>query len=222
MTPSLAGIAERARLLRDRLFPGGEADRATTYWADLTDYHETNDRDPIGLERSRWIAEELVPAYDVSSLLEVGTNSGRNLAIVRATHPSVRVKGIDVAPAALDYARRAHPEVEFELQDANEWSEAPDSWDGILTMSVLDHIPDTTIDELARNMLATARKCVICVELWDGGEGTRGPYKYSRNTRDLFERHGAETLRWEESPGQYDTEGSLLWLYIGRPGRRAA
>ena len=211
----LSAIADRVRLAGLRLRRLPEEDRATAYWAGLSDYHEANDRDPIGLARSRWLAEDLLVGLDVSSALEVGTNSGRNLAAVKAANPDARVKGIDVNERAIAYARTAHPEVEFELQDANRWVEATGVWDAILTMSVLDHIPDDAINALAANMVKTAARYVVCVELWDGSEGERGPYKYSRDTCALFERHGARTVRWERSPGQYDTEHSLLWLYVG-------
>jgi SAM-dependent methyltransferase len=214
----LSDLGDRVRLARLKLRRMPEEDRATAYWAGLADYHEQNDRDPVGLARSRWLAEDLFPSLGITSLLEVGTNSGRNLAAVKAANPAVRVKGIDVNEKAIAYAQGAHPEVEFELQDANRWLEPHDGWDAILTMSVLDHIPDEAIDALAANMVATASRYVVCVELWDGSEGERGPYKYSRATRALFERHGARTMRWEQSPGQYDTEQSLLWLYVGEVG----
>jgi hypothetical protein len=81
-------------------------------------------------------------------------------------------------------------------------------------MSVLDHIPDDAAEELAANIARSARY-VISVELWDGSRGTRGPYKYSRDTADLFSRHGFSTRSWAVSPGQYDTDKSLLWAYVG-------
>jgi hypothetical protein len=213
--PLIDNVAGRLRVLQSRLRQRDPADQATSFWAGLPDYHETNDFDPTGIARSRWIADELVAQLEIGSLLEVGTNSGRNLAIVKQTHPDVRVRGLEINERAIAWGREHHPEVEFVLQDANRWAEEPDSFDALLTMSVLDHIPDEAIDALAANMVATAAKCVICVELWDGGDGTRGAYKYSRDTKSLFERHGARTIRWEQAPGQYDTTGSLLWVYIG-------
>jgi len=213
--PLIDNVAGRLRVLQSRLRHRDPADQATSFWANLPDYHATNDADTAGIARSRWIADELVPELGIGSLLEVGTNSGRNLAIVKATHPDVRVRGLEINERAIAWGREHHPEVEFVLQDANRWVETPDSFDALLTMSVLDHIPDAAIDALAANMVATAAKYVICVELWDGGDGERGAYKYSRDTKTLFERHGARTVRWEEAPGQYDTTSSLLWVYIG-------
>ena len=208
-------VAERVRVLRSRVRHRDPADQATYYWAHLPDYHETNDHDPQGIARSTWLAEELVSELGIESLLEVGTNTGRNLAVIKARHPDMRVLGIDVNERAIAWGRDHHPDVEYAHQDANRWSLGADSFDAILTMSVLDHVPDQAIDALARNMVATATKNVICVELWDGEDAERAAYKYSRDTRALFERHGVTTLRWEQAPGQYDVESSLLWLYVG-------
>jgi hypothetical protein len=81
----------------------------------------------------------------------------------------------------------------------NHWAEPADAWDAILTMSVLDHIPDDAIESLAANMVRSAARYVIAVELWDGTHGSRGDFKYSRSSRDLFEKHGLHTLHWESS-----------------------
>jgi len=207
-------IAGRSRRLADRLRPGAEAVRATEYWASLEDYHETNEAEVSGWERSNWIARTLVPELGIESVLEVGTNSGRNLAALHAEHPSMPLRGIDVNERAIAFARERHEDIDFEVADANSWSEPPNTWDALLTMSVLDHIPDDATDALAARMASIAAKYVICVELFDGGHGTRGPFKYSRDTRALFERHGCRTERWEASLGQY-AETSPLWVYVG-------
>jgi protein-L-isoaspartate O-methyltransferase len=204
---------EQLRALRARVMARSEKERATEYWRSLPDYHAPND-DPIALERSQWIADVLVPELGIGSLLEVGTNNGRNLAVVKTRNPDVRVGGIDVNEHALESARARGLDIELRLQDANEWTDAPGSWDGILTMSVLDHVPDEAVEMLASNFAKTARY-VIAVELWTGREAETARYKYSRDTRALFERHGAKTLRWELAPGQYDVDHSPLWVYVG-------
>jgi protein-L-isoaspartate O-methyltransferase len=215
--PLFDTLLEKAHGVAHRFRRGDEASRATSYWASLRTYHESNDDDPVALERSRFIAEVLVPELGLRSLLEVGTNTGRNLAVVKAAHPDIRVRGIDVNERALDHGRARHPEVEFVHQDANDWREDAGAWDAALTMSVLDHVPDDAVERLAQNMARSARH-VICFELFDGGSGERGLYKYSRDSKALFERVGARTVRWEQAPGQYDAGQSLLWLYVGATG----
>ena len=213
-------MLEKRHLLAARFGRAPEEARATQFWASLRGYHQGNEDDPLARARSQFIADTLVPELGLESLLEVGTNTGRNLGIVKQAHPELRAKGIDVNPRALERARVLYPDVEFVLQDANSWSEAALAWDGVLTMSLLDHVPDAAALILAGNMVRSAR-FMICFELWDGADAERGLYKYSRDNRRLFESLGVTTRRWEQAPGQYDTDHSLLWLYVGEsPGRR--
>jgi SAM-dependent methyltransferase len=198
-----------------RLRGGPEERKAASYWGGLTDYHLSNDSDPIAIGRSRWLADSVVPALGLRSLLEVGTNSGRNLQYIAEANPGMDLKGIDVNPRAIEFALSKGLNIDFEIVDVNDWSEPPDRWDGALTMSVLDHIPDDAADRLAANIAVSART-VVSVELWDGSPGERGVYKYSRDTAALFARHGFEVVQWDVAPGQYDEERSLLWCYVGR------
>jgi SAM-dependent methyltransferase len=198
----------------DRLIPSREARRAAGHWAALTDFDEYY-TDEIGITRSRWLAEKLLPELNITSVLEVGTNSGRNLAYFRKAHPTMKLRGFDVNAAAIEYAKAKNPNIEFAAGNANSWPEAPKSWDAILTMSLLDHIPDHAAKTVLDNMVRTARRFVITVELWDGANVTRGLFKYSRNMKDEFEKRGVLTRRWELAVGQYDMKNSELWLYVG-------
>lgn len=157
----------------------------------------------------------MVPSLQLRSLLEVGTNSGRNLEYIRRSHPGIELKGIDINPRAIEYANRKALDISFEVADANRWTEPPDRWDAALTMSVLDHIPDDAAEVLAKNLAISALH-VVAVELWDGSHGQRAVYKYSRDTQALFERNGFDTMSWEKAPGQYNEKRSLLWVFIGR------
>jgi SAM-dependent methyltransferase len=105
----------------------------------MTRAQVANDSDPIAISRSRWLAKSVVPELGLRSLLEVGTNSGRNLQYIAKENPGIELKGIDVNPRAIEFARSKGLDIEFEVVDANEWSEPSDRWDGVLTMSVLDH-----------------------------------------------------------------------------------
>jgi Methyltransferase domain len=191
-----------------------ESVAATAYWAGLPDYHKKNDASAPALERSRWVSD-VVGKLGIESLLEVGTNSGRNLQVIRGMHPTTRLAGIDINQRAIAFAKSKQLDIDFRIADANHWTEGPDAWEAMLTMSVLDHIPDDVIESLAANMVSSTSRYVITVELWDGSEGTRGEFKYSRSAKHLFERHGLHTLHWEPSVGQYDTAKSRLWSYVG-------
>ena len=77
-----------------------ESEAATAYWAGLRDYHKKNDASTPALERSRWVSG-VVGTLGIGSLLEVGTNSGRNLQVIRSAHPTARLAGIDRDGAAV-------------------------------------------------------------------------------------------------------------------------
>src|SRR5437868_1695416 len=98
---SVAARARQAVIYRaGRLRSGSEAEKASDFWARLPYYHLTNDDDPVALERSQWLATEVLPELGIDSLLEVGTNSGRNLAVIRRQHPQLKLRGIDANPRA--------------------------------------------------------------------------------------------------------------------------
>jgi SAM-dependent methyltransferase len=194
---------------------GVEARDATRFWAAMDDFAQYYE-DPVAQGRSRWLCNDVLAGLELGSLLEVGCNSGRNLAFASEILPSVRLKGIDVNSNAIAYARKRNPHIVYDVADANAWKEPGKSCDAILTMSVLDHIPDEVLQVLAQNFTNTAKKYIVCVELWDGSDGRRGWYKYSRDLRKVFGRFGITTVRWEKASGQYDERASRLFLYVGR------
>jgi SAM-dependent methyltransferase len=209
-------VSNRLSYWREKLKRGAEFEKATDFWSQLDSYHETNDSDAISIARSRWISESIVPLINPQNFIEIGCNSGRNLYYIQKDHPDIELKGIDVNPKAIDFAKANKPNIVFELADAHHWSEQEDQWDCALTMSVIDHIPEDAARTLARDIAKSCR-AVIGVELWDGSNGERALYKYSINLKELFESVGFSTIRWEQVPMnlQYDSEKSLLWIYVG-------
>ena len=204
-------------LIWEKIKPGAEFEKATHFWAHLDSYHLTNDTDPISIARSRWISKDIVPLVNPSRFLEVGCNSGRNLFYLQQDYPNMELKGIDVNQSAINFAKQTKPNISFELADANNWSEPENRWDCSLTMSVIDHIPEVAAQNLAKNISLSSRS-VIGVELWDGSNGKRALYKYSCNLKELYEAVGFTTIYWEQVPHelQYDSEKSLLWVYVGQ------
>lgn len=202
--------------LRESLRQGTEAEKATRFWGDLDSYHLSNDDDPVAIARSKWLATEILPLVSPSSLIEIGCNSGRNLLYIKDAYPEMRLKGIDVNPRAIEFAASTKPGIDFELTDANLWSELEDAWDCAITMSVIDHIPESATRGIAQNIASSCR-AVAGVELWDGESGKRAIYKYSSDQRSVYESVGFQTIMWERVPDalQYDSIKSPLWIYVG-------
>lgn len=213
----ISRLSNLAVHFREWLRRGSESEKATRFWGELDDYHLSNDNDPTAINRSKWVAQTILPVLGSTSLLEVGCNSGRNLHYIRVAYPSMSLKGIDVNPRAIEYARATKPEILFELSDVNNWTEDNDSWDCALTMSVIDHIPEDAARILATNIARSCR-AVIGVELWDGSSGERALYKYSSDLKSMYEDAGFQTVMWEPAPEnlQYDKRQSTLWVYVGR------
>jgi hypothetical protein len=97
--------------------PGDETPEsvaATSYWAGLRDYHKKNDSSAPALERSRRVAGVL-GTLGIASLLEVGTNSGRNLQVIRGAHPALKLSGIDVNEQAIAFAPNKRLDIDSAL-----------------------------------------------------------------------------------------------------------
>jgi SAM-dependent methyltransferase len=210
-------ISNKLFLAYEKMKPGTEFNKATQFWGSLDSYHLTNDTDPISIARSQWISKQIIPLIHPRRFLEIGCNSGRNLYYLQMDYPKMVLRGIDVNQRAIDFAKSTKPNISFELSDAHNWTQPKDSWDCALTMSVIDHIPEDASRILARNIASSCR-AVIGVELWDGSNGERALYKYSINLKELYESVGFTTIRWEQVPQelQYDSEKSLLWVYVGQ------
>lgn len=109
MRLGLSKIRQGVAVLRESLKPGVEHERATRYWAGLESYHSTNDTDEVAIQRSRWLAEEVLAPLQLKSILELGCNTGRNLFYIGKSIPGIRLGGIDVNEKALEVAKQNLP-----------------------------------------------------------------------------------------------------------------
>ena len=99
-----------------------------------------------------------------SRLLDVGCGPGE-LAAVAAERGAVPT-GIDAAPAMVDLARENHPDLEFEVANAEELPFEYGSFDAVVANFVLLHLgrPETAVCEWAR-VLAPGRR--LAMSIWD-------------------------------------------------------
>ena len=90
---------------------------------------------PVGAWVGRFA--ELVPAG--ARVLELGC--GGDNPSTRRLAERYDYLGVDLSPAQLERARRALPSARFELADATELRLEPDSFDGIVSLFMLGHVP---------------------------------------------------------------------------------
>jgi SAM-dependent methyltransferase len=90
---------------------------------------------PVGAWVGRFA--ELVPAG--ARVLELGC--GGDNPSTRRLAERYDYLGVDLSPAQLERARRALPSARFELADATELRLEPESFDGIVSLFMLGHVP---------------------------------------------------------------------------------
>jgi SAM-dependent methyltransferase len=96
------------------------------------------------------IAEAVAP-LEPSSLLDAGCGEGETLARLKPSLPA-RAAGVDVSPQAIEFTERRLPQVELSCQSIGDLSFADDSFELVLCLEVLEHIPDPdrALADLAR------------------------------------------------------------------------
>ncbi len=126
----------------------------------------------------RW-SRLLAPAFvdfagleDGDSVLDVGSGTGALASAVLSKSASSHVVGIDPSSAYVEYAhaQSASIRVSFEVGDAQKLRFKDASFDRVLSLLVLNFIPDPdkALDEMVR---VTRPRGVVAAAVWDYNEG---------------------------------------------------
>jgi SAM-dependent methyltransferase len=119
------------------------------------------------------VIDDLLDAAGVGTstrLLDVATGPGYVAA--RAHARGARVVGVDLSPAMLEMARRAHPQIEFRRADAEDLGFGDGSFDAAVANFGLLHVgrPEIVVAEMAR-VLAPGGRAGLTV--WNSPEHCR-------------------------------------------------
>jgi SAM-dependent methyltransferase len=87
----------------------------------------------------RWIEKLLDLIEDDSDLLELGCGGG-SPATVRLAERN-RLLGVDISPRQVERARERVPHASFECADATELALEPESFDAVVSLFMLGHVP---------------------------------------------------------------------------------
>jgi SAM-dependent methyltransferase len=130
----------------------------------LADIHEESSKTHF-LDRftRSAVIERLDPLEQASSIIEVGCSSGYLLEEILERRPEMRVVGIDYVEFGLMSVRKRIPEARLVQADCN-LLPLPDGFaDLVLSMNVLEHIPDDlcALGEMYRVLRAGGRAIIV-------------------------------------------------------------
>jgi 2-polyprenyl-3-methyl-5-hydroxy-6-metoxy-1,4-benzoquinol methylase len=125
----------------------------------------------------RGLDELLVAAGPARSVLEVGCGEGHVTARLAARFPGARVLGTDFSPRIVEVARRAHPDLSFEVCSIYDTARLG-TWDLVVACEVFEHLDrpaealDAICDARAGHVLVTVPR----EPLWRALNLARGRY----------------------------------------------
>lgn len=115
---------------------------------------------------------DVVPARELSRLLDVGCGLGAFLAHMRSTDPTERswyLAGVDVSTFAIESNRALLPSIDFRVAGASEVDNLGLTFDVVTAFDVLEHIDDLDAAALAiKRALKPNGGLVFVVPVYDG------------------------------------------------------
>lgn len=115
-------------------------------------------------------------------VLDLGCGDGAIAAELAGA--GARVTGVDVSPVAIERARAAHPQVEFETTASDEQLPFEDAaFDAVVCLNVLEHVADT------QHFLSEARRVLVPAGLFGLTVPFHGVLKNVLIALRSFERH---------------------------------
>jgi SAM-dependent methyltransferase len=117
---------------------------------------------------------QLLADKDVQRSLEFGCGYGRLSPTFASL--SARHIGVDINGEALAAARAAYPHLDFRQSNGGELAFPDDTFDLVVSWTVLQHVRPERIDDALRELLRVLRpegRLLLCEETRDPGGGTR-------------------------------------------------
>lgn len=112
------------------------------------DSNDPNDKDSLDIHFSRY--EFASTQLTGNNILDMACGCGFGTALMATANPDKQFTGIDIDPAAVEYARTNYKldNLRYECSDALQWS--GDSYDSIVSLETIEHLPSP--QKLAENL----------------------------------------------------------------------
>lgn len=130
------------------------------------DYTKRNVFTPLMLKLGMKAYRRMFAALNISSVLEVGSNTGFNLQIIHRLYPVIKLFAVEPNAKALHIltTRKEIKAVSAWNNDASSLPFADNSVDLVFTSGVLIHIAPENLLPATREVVRVAKKYVLCIE----------------------------------------------------------
>src|SRR6202165_2502517 len=155
-------------------------------------------------------------------VLDIGGGGGNGARAIAESRPELRVHGVDVSAGALEAARRAAPQLDFQMAPAESLPYKDGSMSGVGMLDVLEHLKDpaAVLREIHRVLRPGGMFHIVLpleVQPWTfyrlvtrlGGEGKLHHWGHNHS----FARHRFEAMSAAEGIPVRSVQWSFHWLY---------
>jgi len=132
------------------------------FWKNIQNsYYKTNTK-----RVPRDLVYDFVKNNDVSSVLELGCNSGGNLLKISKSFPDVRLVGIDICERAIEHGKTVEKNpAELQVGSIYDLSRFDDcGFDLVFTRGVLLHINHEMTPKVIKDMLRISNRYILHIE----------------------------------------------------------
>lgn len=142
------------------------------YRRTAVDYDADHVADDDEMTESLQHIVEFIRRLGIRSVWDSGCGTGRGIRYLQRTAPEVRVEGNDPSPELLEVATSKHgvPASLLHCSDTRALTLAPGSFDAVMSLAVLHHVPDPT--SVVRRMAEIAGRALFIADANYMGQGS--------------------------------------------------
>ena len=135
----------------------------TRDWDAFRNSYFPKDENAKAHKRSQW-AYEIFKDIGFNSILETGSNCGRNLYHIKKLYPEARLAGIDINPDAVEFSKTMVDGtiINGSLYDLDKHFQV--KFDIVFSMAVMIHIAPEDLQSILSKMLSLAKKAIVHFE----------------------------------------------------------
>lgn len=134
------------------------------FWRTVKDtYHEGNSHDVVYRRKA---FAELVKKNEVTSILELGCNSGGNLLYILRDSPKIKAVGLDINDRAIKHGKEVEQnKADLQVGSIYDLSRFKDSsFDMVFTCTCLLHVPHLKVAGILEEMVRIAKLYTVNIE----------------------------------------------------------